>query len=50
VDVGGLCAAFAVKGAWIRPMGKVIYLTPAFIIDEADLALLTRAIRETLGV
>jgi adenosylmethionine-8-amino-7-oxononanoate aminotransferase len=49
VDVGGLCAAFADKGAWIRPMGKVVYLTPAFTIDEADLALLTRVIRETLG-
>ena len=30
-------------------MGKVVYLTPAFTIDEADLALLTRVIRETLG-
>ena len=49
VDVGGLCAAFADKGAWIRPMGKVVYLTPAFTIDEADLSLLTRVIRETLG-
>jgi adenosylmethionine-8-amino-7-oxononanoate aminotransferase len=49
VDVGGLCAAFADKGAWIRPMGKVVYLTPAFTIDEADLALLTRVVRETLG-
>jgi adenosylmethionine-8-amino-7-oxononanoate aminotransferase len=50
VDVGGLCAAFAEKGAWIRPMGKVVYLTPAFTIDDEDLALLTRVIREVLGV
>jgi adenosylmethionine-8-amino-7-oxononanoate aminotransferase len=49
VDVGGLCAAFAEKGAWIRPMGKVVYLTPAFTIGEGDLALLTRVVREVLG-
>jgi len=45
VDVGGLCRAFAERGAWIRPMGRVVYLTPSFVISEADLSLLTSAIR-----
>jgi len=49
VDVGGLCDAFAEKGAWIRPMGKVVYLTPAFTVGEADLSVLTRVVREVLG-
>jgi adenosylmethionine-8-amino-7-oxononanoate aminotransferase len=49
VDVGGLCAAFAEEGCWVRPMGKVVYLTPAFVMDEADLAVLTTAFRKVLG-
>ncbi|TAJ68992.1 MAG: adenosylmethionine--8-amino-7-oxononanoate transaminase [Phenylobacterium sp.] len=44
VDVGGLCRRFAEDGAWIRPMGKVVYLTPALVIGDADLATLTGAI------
>jgi adenosylmethionine-8-amino-7-oxononanoate aminotransferase len=50
VAVGDLCARFAEEGVWIRPMGKVIYLTPAFTTPDADLALLTRAVRKVLGV
>ena len=50
VAVGELCARFAEQGAWIRPMGKVIYLTPAFTTPDTDLALLTRAVRKVVGV
>jgi adenosylmethionine-8-amino-7-oxononanoate aminotransferase len=50
VAVGDLCARFAEEGAWIRPMGKVIYLTPAFTTPDADLALLTRAVRRVLDI
>jgi adenosylmethionine-8-amino-7-oxononanoate aminotransferase len=49
VDVGALCARFAAEGAWIRPMGKVVYLTPPLVIGDADLALLTGAVRKVLG-
>ena len=45
VPVGVLCARFAELGCWIRPMGKVIYLTPPFVTPDADLARLTAAIR-----
>ena len=31
-------------------MGKVVYLTPPLIIDEADLAHLTKTVRQGLGV
>ncbi len=48
--VGELCARFAELGAWIRPMGKVIYLTPAFTTSDEDLALLTSAVRKVAGV
>lgn len=50
VAVGELCARFAELGVWIRPMGKVIYLTPAFTTPNEDLALLTSAVREVVGV
>jgi adenosylmethionine-8-amino-7-oxononanoate aminotransferase len=49
VDVGGLCAAFAEAGVWIRPMGRVVYLTPALNISAADLKQLTTAMVEVLG-
>ncbi|MDB5431698.1 MAG: adenosylmethionine--8-amino-7-oxononanoate transaminase [Caulobacter sp.] len=49
VDTGGLCARFAEQGAWIRPMGKVVYLTPALTMDDDDLALLTGVMLRVLG-
>jgi adenosylmethionine-8-amino-7-oxononanoate aminotransferase len=45
VDTGGLCARFADLGCWIRPMGKVVYLTPPFVTSDAEMARLTGAIR-----
>ncbi|MBP7815369.1 MAG: adenosylmethionine--8-amino-7-oxononanoate transaminase [Phenylobacterium sp.] len=45
VDAGGLCARFADLGCWIRPMGKVVYLTPPFVTSDAEMARLTGAIR-----
>jgi len=50
VAVGDLCARFAELGVWIRPMGKLVYLTPAFTTPDADLDLLTAAVREVVGV
>jgi adenosylmethionine-8-amino-7-oxononanoate aminotransferase len=44
VDVGGLCRRFAENGVWIRPMGKVVYLTPPLVIGDEDLATLAGAI------
>jgi len=49
VAVGALCQAFAEKGTWIRPMGKVVYLTPAYTTPDADLEILLSAIREVIG-
>lgn len=50
VAVGDLCARFAELGVWIRPMGKVVYLTPAFTTPDGDIERLTSAIREVVGV
>jgi adenosylmethionine-8-amino-7-oxononanoate aminotransferase len=50
VETGTLNTQFAALGCWIRPMGKVVYLTPALVIDDIDLESLCRAIRLGLGV
>jgi len=44
VDVPALSARFAALGCWIRPMGKVVYLTPPLVIGDDDLGLLTQAV------
>jgi adenosylmethionine---8-amino-7-oxononanoate aminotransferase len=49
VDAQALSARFVGEGVWIRPMGRVVYLTPAFTISEAELATLTGAIARVLA-
>jgi adenosylmethionine-8-amino-7-oxononanoate aminotransferase len=49
VDVGGFCARFADLGCWIRPMGRVVYLTPPLVIGDDDLGQLTQAVARGLG-
>jgi adenosylmethionine-8-amino-7-oxononanoate aminotransferase len=49
VDVGGLCRRFAERGCWIRPMGKVVYLTPPYVTTDAELARLTGAVAEVVA-
>lgn len=44
-----LRAAFVDAGLWVRPFGRIVYLTPAFTIEEADLARLTRGICRVLA-
>ncbi len=43
-DLQGLRRAFVEKGAFVRPIGNVIYLAPALTIDEDDVAFLGRTI------
>ncbi len=49
VDVAALSARFADLGCWIRPMAKVVYLTPSFVIDDDDLGALTQAVVQGLS-
>ncbi len=48
-DLGALKQKFVDAGVWIRPFGNIVYLTPAFTIDEDDLAMLTGAIVKVLS-
>jgi adenosylmethionine-8-amino-7-oxononanoate aminotransferase len=50
VAVGALSQRFAELGVWIRPMGKVIYLTPPYVITDGELEKLTRAVQTVLDV
>jgi adenosylmethionine-8-amino-7-oxononanoate aminotransferase len=47
-DLNALRRAFVEKGAFIRPIGNVVYLAPALTVSEEDVAFLTRVISEVL--
>ncbi|MFQ5348352.1 MAG: adenosylmethionine--8-amino-7-oxononanoate transaminase [Rhodothalassiaceae bacterium] len=48
-DPEALRAAFVARGVWIRPLGRVVYLTPSLTIARDELTILTSAIRDVLG-
>jgi adenosylmethionine-8-amino-7-oxononanoate aminotransferase len=43
-DVQALRARFVEEGVFVRPFGRIVYLTPAFTISPDELAQLTRAV------
>lgn len=47
-DHDALRRAFVEKGCWIRPLGKVVYLTPSLTISQQDLSHLTTSVHEVL--
>ena len=47
-DLAALKRSFVAEGVFIRPFGRIVYLTPAFTIEMEDLAVLTRAIVKVL--
>jgi adenosylmethionine-8-amino-7-oxononanoate aminotransferase len=49
VAVGDLCRRFAEEGVWIRPMGKVVYLCPPYVVTDAELAKLTGAVARVIA-
>ena len=48
-DLNALRARFIAEGTFIRPIGNVIYLTPAFTITPEELKALTDAIVRVVG-
>ncbi|RAK50685.1 aminotransferase class III-fold pyridoxal phosphate-dependent enzyme, partial [Phenylobacterium soli] len=49
VPAGELSRRFAELGVWVRPMGRVVYLTPPFVVSAEELDRLTGAIRTLLS-
>ena len=47
-QAAALRGAFLDEGVWVRPFGRVVYLTPAFTIGADDLARLTAAVRRVV--
>jgi adenosylmethionine-8-amino-7-oxononanoate aminotransferase len=47
-DLDAVRAKFVEQGVFVRPFGNVIYLTPAFTIEPADLDALTAAVVMTV--
>ncbi|MDZ5647474.1 adenosylmethionine--8-amino-7-oxononanoate transaminase [Nitrospirillum sp. BR 11828] len=43
-DMNGLKRRLIDRGVWVRPFGRIVYLTPSFTMDADDLAFLTRAV------
>jgi len=49
IDLDALRQRFAELGVWVRPFGKVAYLMPPFVINSADLGVLTGAVYRVLA-
>ena len=49
VDMVRVQPALVERGVWLRPFGKLVYTMPPYIIDEADLTRITRAIFEVVS-
>jgi adenosylmethionine-8-amino-7-oxononanoate aminotransferase len=47
-DLDALKQKFVAAGVFIRPFGRIVYLTPAFTIDIEELGVLTRAVVQVL--
>ena len=39
---------FVKRGVWIRPIGRLLYLMPPFVVSDAELDVLTSAFAEVL--
>ena len=42
--IPAITRAFVDAGVWVRPFGRLVYLMPPYIIDDADLDCLTAAL------
>ena len=48
-DLAALRSRFVGEGVYIRPFGRIVYLTPAFTIGEDELATLTGAVARVVA-
>lgn len=43
VNMAEIQPRFVAEGVWVRPFGKLVYVMPAYVMSDADLATLTAA-------
>ena len=44
VEIASVQARFVEEGVWIRPFGRLVYTMPPYVIEDEDLATLTRSL------
>ena len=49
VDLRTLTTRFVDAGVWLRPFGRLVYMMPPYVIDPANLSVLTGAVRYVLS-
>ena len=49
VDLRTLTTRFVEAGVWLRPFGRLVYMMPSYVIDPADLSVLTGAVQRVLS-
>ena len=49
VDMHDLVPRFVEAGVWVRPFGRMVYLMPPYVMNDADLATLTGAVHRVLA-
>jgi adenosylmethionine-8-amino-7-oxononanoate aminotransferase len=49
VDTARAAAEFVRRSVWVRPFGRLVYVMPPYIIDDADLATLCAAIGDVVA-
>ena len=50
VDMRALPPMFVARGVWVRPFGRLVYVMPAYVMNDEDLATLTAAICEVVSL
>jgi len=50
VDIAAVNHAYIDRGVWLRPFNRLIYTMPPFIASAADIAAITRAMRDTAAL
>jgi adenosylmethionine-8-amino-7-oxononanoate aminotransferase len=48
-DMAWMQPCLVERGVWVRPFGRLVYVMPAFIMNDEDLAALTSAMVETVA-
>jgi len=48
VDMKSITHQFVESGVWVRPFGRLVYLMPAYIIEDEDLKLLCQVVCDTV--
>ena len=49
VDMRRVQPMFVERGVWVRPFGKLIYAMPPYVMNSADVAILTAAMVDVVA-